>query len=767
MRAGLFLLLYCGLAIFQADGQCQPVRRALVVGINTYESGKLRKAASTVQKPLVSRLPIMGSGDRPSFSNLRGAVNDAVDFSILLQKYGFEEKNIKLLPEEEATAQNILDQFQARLIDASTCPGDVSVFFYSGHGSEIRNVARPENSTDAYDQTLVPYDAADGAADIRDKELVRLYLAAAKKGIWLTVVADSCHSGGLSRGAAGFSRGKDAPKDPRYVKDEGIAEDPTRKDSGVPHTVLVLAAAYEKEEAKEDDSGEKPHGAFTKALLEKLRDHPENEAIGAIFSDVQAAVANRFGDQHPQIFGEGRGELDMIGQQANSTAGMIVRFKRINFDGTYLLDRGTISGLYEDCVLKSEAKDSNGLKFRIKAARLGDSDAEVSAGSAVGLQPGDRFGIERWVVPQSNALLVYYEKKGPPLEDLQKAAAAVAKLEADGIKIVRDPSVETPKYQIWWSKGTWRLIGGSTLGPELDPERIEKLVGPGASLAVNFPLPGSSGGKLELGGTQNDAVRVQDSPEGPEYMLQGQWDGKDFAYAWVHPGVTDDDQKGINLPVRSSWFPADSVTFEQDLRDMAWKLNRIKGWMTLGGPPGGNGDQGDFPYRLSIRKVGTTEALKDRESRTARGESYKVWLTASAADLAKATSTGDIPQRWVYVLSIDRDGNIDVHIPMGEGNIGNHVPEPDTQPAELQLTARKFDFSVGKPFGLDTYILLVSAEPIDPRVLSASGVRSRGGTNPLENLLGKIGTRSRGTEKAPAVPTTWSVQRLTVRSFEK
>ncbi len=749
-----------------------------MVGINTYETGQPRKAAYQVAAPVVPRIPVLGGGERRPFQNLEGAVNDAVEFAALLQNHGFDEKNIDLLIEEKATAQNILDQFQSRLVDASSCPGDVSVFFYSGHGSEIRNIARPENSTDAYDQTIVPYDAADGVADIRDKELARLYLAAAKKGIWLTVIADSCHSGGLSRGAALFSRGKDAPADPRYVNDKGIAVDPTRADSGVPHTVLVLTAAYEKEEAREDDTGNEPHGAFTKALLEKLRDHPENEAIGSIFSDVQAEVASRYVDQHPQIFGEGRSQLDLFGQQANSTRGMTVRFTRINPDGTYRLDRGTVSGLYKDCVLGSDAMDSSGLKFRITESRLTDSDAQIDAGSAASLRPGDRFHLERWVVPQNNALVVYYEKNGPPLAELERAAAAIAKLEADGIKIIRDP-LETPKYQIWWTKGSWQLITGPSgrgrkLGPALDPEIVSKLVGSSASLFVNFPLPSASGKKIELGaGTDNDAVRVQASPNAPDYLLAGQWTGKELSYAWIRPGVTGEDQKDLNLPIRTDWFSSSSPSFEQDLQDMALKLNRIKAWMTLSGPPGGSSEDDSFPYRLGLRKVGSSEYLREKESHTIKGETYKVWLTASPAEIAKATSSGDIPQRWVYVLAIDREGTINVVIPRGGGNVGNHVPEPGTQPTDLQLTAQAYDFSVGQPLGLDTYILLESEDPIDPRVLPASGVvgrsSSRGNASPLENLLSNIGasTRSRGTLAAPAVPQTWSVQKLTVRSLEK
>jgi hypothetical protein len=194
LKIGILLLFgFASLALTRANAQCTPVRRALVVGINSYGENGNRPAAEKVEQPLVQRLPVVGTTKRGEYNDLEGAVNDAKEFNARLQttEYGFASKNIVLLLENEATAQNILDTFKRKLVDESSCPGDVSLFFYSGHGSEIRNMARLENSTDAYDQTLVPYDAIDGVADIRDKELLRLYAAAVKKGILIKVILDS------------------------------------------------------------------------------------------------------------------------------------------------------------------------------------------------------------------------------------------------------------------------------------------------------------------------------------------------------------------------------------------------------------------------------------------------------------------------------------------------------------------------------------------------------------------------------------------------
>ena len=51
------------------------------------------------------------------------------------------------------------------------------------------------------DQTLAPADNWRNTPDIRDKEFSRLLWKAAAKGVKVTFIADSCHSGSLARGA--------------------------------------------------------------------------------------------------------------------------------------------------------------------------------------------------------------------------------------------------------------------------------------------------------------------------------------------------------------------------------------------------------------------------------------------------------------------------------------------------------------------------------------------------------------------------------------
>ncbi len=76
--------------------------------------------------------------------------------------------------------------------------GDTVVFYYAGHGSQRFN-----SLTDKpfhLDETIVPSDASGGAFDIRDKEVARLFNQVVDKGIQLTAIFDSCHSGSIARG---------------------------------------------------------------------------------------------------------------------------------------------------------------------------------------------------------------------------------------------------------------------------------------------------------------------------------------------------------------------------------------------------------------------------------------------------------------------------------------------------------------------------------------------------------------------------------------
>jgi hypothetical protein len=769
------LALIALISSIHAAAQPPPVRRAVVVGIDKYDTGRL--PATRIATPLVARpWKLSGAARRSTYPDLSGSVNDATAFAALLSAYDFAPNHVTVLLDEKATAQNILDTIQRELIDAAQ-PGDIGVFFYAGHGSTIRNSATGRN-----DETIVPYDAPDGVADIRDKELVRLYARAARKGVYLTAIADSCHSGGLSRGARTFSASRALEPDPRSVDDPGERDSSnqpilvTKQSADIRVPVLVLAAAGEEEEAREDVYDDQPHGAFTAALLQAMQSAPKRESSGRLFNGIASLVRARGFKQHPIVEGEGRLDEDLFGQPANSTTGMVVSVSGILLDGSIRLNAGPVAGLYPGCELVRTSPASPEVRIKVNSQNgLAESLAETISGDSAGIRVGQHFRLDHWVVPQSNALRLYFASDGPPLEELQQAAAAVMQL--GGVRIVDDPTVDNPTHQLWWQKGQWILASGrdrkgKALGRALHPAELHRLLGSNATLFVNYPMPAKSAAALALGqGTANDSVVVERDPFSPDYVLAGRRTGDRFQYAWVRPGVLAVDQDKINLPVRTEWLPLrDDATPLQpqpqaELQAAALRLNRVKGWLTLRPPSGG--DQA-FPYHLALRKVGATGFRRD--GRTIEGEQYKVFLTAIPRDIAEATNTGDIERRWVYVVSIDNQGCIGRVIPITDGNVGNHLPPEGEHPETIEVTERPWDLRIRDPFGLDTYIMLVSREPIDPQALpSTCAVRSRGVVrgNALTNLIGAIGAGARGSGTPDSVPTTWTVDSISFLSVAK
>jgi hypothetical protein len=78
---------------------------------------------------------------------------------------------------------------------------------------------------------------------------------------------------------------------------------------------------------------------------------------------------------------------------------------------------------------------------------------------------------------------------------------------------------------------------------------------------------------------------------------------------------------------------------------------------------------------------------------------------------------------------------------------------------------------VGPPFGVDTMILLTTAQPLpDPSVLNFEGVArgaTRGVTSPLERLLSSASSGSRGLGAEVEVPTNWGIEVKLLRSVPK
>ncbi|MBD2510065.1 caspase family protein [Nostoc muscorum FACHB-395] len=162
----------------QVLAQSTPRKLALLVGINEY------------------------SGTIPA---LKGCINDVLlQKELLIYRFGFKPEDIRILTDKQATREGILTAFEEHLIKQAK-PGDVVVFHFSGHGSQVED--RDRDSPDGLNSTFVPidsqlppgYPAVGGAVqDITGHTLFLLMYALKTDNV--TVVLDSCHSGGGTRG---------------------------------------------------------------------------------------------------------------------------------------------------------------------------------------------------------------------------------------------------------------------------------------------------------------------------------------------------------------------------------------------------------------------------------------------------------------------------------------------------------------------------------------------------------------------------------------
>lgn len=146
----------------------------------------------------------VGINNYPGTANdLNGCVNDANDWSSLLNTYGFETN---IILNEQATQNNILEAFENLITEAKN--GDVVVFTYSGHGTSVMDTSGDEN--DSYDEALYVYDGP----IIDDK--FRAILTNSNKDVQIIVITDSCFSGTVTRIVALD------PAKPRYFKTDTI-----------------------------------------------------------------------------------------------------------------------------------------------------------------------------------------------------------------------------------------------------------------------------------------------------------------------------------------------------------------------------------------------------------------------------------------------------------------------------------------------------------------------------------------------------------------
>ena len=219
--------------------------------------------------------------------------------------------------------------------------GDQIYIHYSGHGGRSATMFPELKGAGGLDESLVPCDIGEnGACCLRDIELAYLLEAMSDKGLIVTLVLDSCHSGGATRGEFTFDRDAVPRCIPNFIdttppltesavadKDEiinALREMPSAATRSVsvstggwrlptPKNFVLLAACRANELANEysfDGSGER-NGALTYWMLDALNQIGAGQSYTyrMLYNRVVAKVHAKFVNQTPQLEGERNREI--------------------------------------------------------------------------------------------------------------------------------------------------------------------------------------------------------------------------------------------------------------------------------------------------------------------------------------------------------------------------------------------------------------------------------------------------------------------------
>ncbi|CAN6553732.1 hypothetical protein FF1_004347 [Malus domestica] len=144
---------------------------------------------------MVKKAVLIGCNYQGTKAELKGCINDVRRMHrCLVDRYGFSEDDIQVLIDTDdsytqPTGKNIRRAITNLIRSAN--PRDVLFVHYSGHGTRLPAETGDDDDT-GYDECIVPTDM-----NLITDDDFREFVDQLPAGCRLTIVSDSCHSGGL------------------------------------------------------------------------------------------------------------------------------------------------------------------------------------------------------------------------------------------------------------------------------------------------------------------------------------------------------------------------------------------------------------------------------------------------------------------------------------------------------------------------------------------------------------------------------------------
>jgi pimeloyl-ACP methyl ester carboxylesterase len=307
---------------------CYPMKIfALLIGINEYSPSS-----------------------NPAIRGLNGCLNDVSDFEkFLKENYDdliADDRQILVLTDANASRANVIGGFRKHLAQAG--PDDIAVVYYSGHGSTGITAREFQAATsDRQEQTWVLHDSREpGKYDLADKEIAILLEELNARGPRVVVIADSCHSGSVTRELEQFlqmqPRFEKGTSDIRPLESYLDGVYLQRANLNVPSSDHLLLAACDRVERAWENNG---HGQFTQSLISVLGKSGGQLTYADLFVQVRAFIRNALKNQTPQMEPVGIFNISQGFLGRNVETGRLSRYRVYMKAGKWTIDLGAGMGI--------------------------------------------------------------------------------------------------------------------------------------------------------------------------------------------------------------------------------------------------------------------------------------------------------------------------------------------------------------------------------------------------------------------------------------
>ena len=693
-----------------------------------------------------------------SIPELEGCRNDALSIqSQLTSRFGFAKENITTLWDQDATRAAILTQITALLNNSR--PGDIACIYYAGHGTRIHNSGSAE--TDKLDESIVPADTwRPDVKDIRDKELAPLFNAFIDKQVTLTLIADCCHSGSLSRGLDfSHSRYRYAPQPDYDAADNSRSVAPGSRPGNY---FLALTATQSDERAAETrDDTDTPHGLFTLALNHAWNSLPPDIPAQELYTSVKAILAANGFSQQPSLDAPAaRRALTLFGTPTSANTGQAaIAVETVN-GNNITLQGGWALQLAKGNLLAAFGKtpaDTLALLQIDTVLGLNTSRAHLLKNTTP-IQPGQRFFVTNWISSGQPLLKVYIPSTGYTRQQTDNICRIAANVRHSRQLAWIDGWSHGDPYaclifdrgNAWWKTGNRQPIALDNLTAQSILQRCPK----DSTLYMEIPISDEEAAAFRKTIGAIGTIQLVTDPALAQYTLYGRL-GADDRPAF---GL-----RKIQIAARDSLTEmpplTDAVNDPDSLANLAQKLAKLRGWLSVITSPEGGSTR--FPYHLEI----VNQATKD----IYRNNRYRIGDIVAFKLVRDSGTTAPGHPAFIYVFTIDATGSM--HLVSSANNDDALLQPVDGLGKPIMEKLIAIDDTIAPPVGVDNYFMLATTEALpDPgSIFNQDGVFSgitraiKGSepVNPLLQLLDTGNNRSKGT-KVYSTPATWALRK---RSF--